>query len=140
MNTSTTSSWQTIAILVARLVFAAVFTMATVFKFLDINATAAYIASAGFPLSLLLAWVAAFFELALVVCFLTGAYFTGAAMLAGVGVVLLAFAFDAPSNCQGNRIECGALIDHFVFMPGLLYAAVYGAGLVLAWARTIIGR
>jgi putative oxidoreductase len=140
MNTSTTSSWQTIAILVARLVFAAVFTMATVFKFLDINATAGYIASAGFPLSLLLAWVAAFFELALVVCFLTGAYFTEAALLAAVYVVFLAFAFHGPSHWQGNQMEFGAFIDHFVFMAGLLYAAVHGPGLVLAWPRTIMGR
>src|SRR5690348_10896447 len=140
MNTSTTSSWQTIAILVARLVFAAVFTMATVLKFLDINATAGYIASAGFPLSPLLAWVAAFFELALVVCFLTGAYFTEAALLAAVYVVFLAFAFHGPSHWQGNQMEFGAFIDHFTFMAGLFFAAVHGPGDKWAMRRGILWR
>jgi putative oxidoreductase len=81
-SNATSSSWQAIAILVGRLIFAAVFIMAAVFKFIDINATAGYIASAGFPLSLPLAWIAAFFEVALIVCFLTGAYFAEASLLA----------------------------------------------------------
>src|SRR6476646_6094547 len=79
---TTWPSWRPIAILVARLIFAAVFLMATVFKFVDMNGTATYIAAAGFPLALPLAWLAAIFELALVICFLTGAFFTDAALLA----------------------------------------------------------
>jgi putative oxidoreductase len=141
MNTDTGSlSWQSIAILVGRLIFAAVFLMAAVFKFLDINATASYIAAAGFPLSLLLAWLAAFFECALVICFLTGAFFTEASLLAAVYVVFLAFAFHGPSHWQGNQAEFGSFIDHFTFMAGLLFAAVHGAGRVLAMDRSLIGR
>lgn len=141
MNTSaTSSSWQTIAILVARLVFAALFIMAAVFKFLDINGTATYIASAGFPFSYALAWIAAFFELGLIICFLTGAYFAEASLLAAVYVVFLAFSFHGPSHWQGNQAEFGSFIDHFTFMAGLLFAAVHGPGRVLAWPKTIIGR
>jgi putative oxidoreductase len=141
MNTDTGSlSWQSIAILVGRLIFAAVFLMAAVFKFLDINATASYIAAAGFPLSLLLAWLAAFFECALVICFLTGAFFTEASLLAAVYVVFLALAFHGPSHWQGNQAEFGSFIDHFTFMAGLLFAAVHGAGRVLAMDRSLIGR
>jgi len=70
------------AVLAGRLIFAAVFIMAVSFKLMDINATAGYIASAGFPLSKLLAWLAALLELALVACFLTGVYFSEAALLA----------------------------------------------------------
>src|SRR5689334_11608310 len=81
---TTWPSWRPIAILVARLIFAAVFLMATVFKFVDMNGTATYIAAAGFPLALPLAWLAAIFELALVLCFLTGAFFTDAALLAAL--------------------------------------------------------
>ena len=45
------AGWPTVAVLAGRLIFAAVFLMAVSFKLMDINATAAYIAAAGFPLS-----------------------------------------------------------------------------------------
>lgn len=67
--------WHVIAVLVARLIFAGLFFMAAFFKFSDMNGTAGYIASAGFPFPLFLAWLAAFFETALALCFLTGALF-----------------------------------------------------------------
>jgi putative oxidoreductase len=125
-------SWQSIAILVGRLIFAAVFLMAAVFKFLDINATATYIAAVGFPFSLLLAWLAALFETALVICFLTGAFFTEASLLAAAYVLFLAFAFHGPSHWTGNQAEFGSFVNHFTFMAGLLFAAVHGAGRILA--------
>ena len=139
-SNATSSSWQAIAILVGRLIFAGVFIMAALFKFLDINATAGYIAQAGFPLSLPLAWIAAFFEVALIVCFLTGAYFAEASLLAAAYVIFLAFAFHGPSHWQGNQAEFGFFVDHFTFMAGLLFAAVHGPGRLLALPRTIIGR
>lgn len=73
----------TVSILLARLIFAAVFAMAATFKFLGMDATATYIAAAGFSMPLTLAWVAAFFEVALLIALLTGAYFSYAAYLAG---------------------------------------------------------
>jgi uncharacterized membrane protein YphA (DoxX/SURF4 family) len=106
--------------------------MAATFKFLDINTTATFIAAAGFPLSLPLAWIAAGFEAVLVLCFLTGAFFTEATLLAAVYVVFLAFAFHGPSHWAGNQYEFGSFIDHFTFMAGLLYAAVHGPGRVPA--------
>jgi putative oxidoreductase len=140
MTTETGSpSWRSIAILIGRLIFAAVFLMATVFKFLDINSTAGYIAAAGFPMSLLLAWLAAIFELALVICFLTGAFFTEASLLAAVYVIFLAFAFHGPSHWTGNQMEFGSFVDHFVFMAGLLFAAVHGPGSIFAMRRSLIG-
>ena len=138
MTTETTSfSWRSIAILIARLIFAAVFLMATVFKFLDMNGTAAYIAAAGFPISLLLAWLAAIFELALVICFLTGAFFTEASLLAAAYVLFLGFAFHGPSHWTGNQAEFGSFVNHFTFMAGLLFAAVHGPGSWLAWRRSL---
>jgi putative oxidoreductase len=138
MTTETTSSsWRSIAILIARLIFAAVFLMATVFKFLDMNGTAAYIAAAGFPISLLLAWLAAIFELALVICFLTGAVFTEASLLAAAYVLFLGFAFHGPSHWTGNQAEFGSFVNHFTFMAGLLFAAVHGPGSWLAWRRSL---
>lgn len=140
MTTETSFSWQSVAILVGRLIFAAIFLLAAVFKFVDINATAGYIASAGFPLSLLLAWLAAIFEIALVICFLTGAFFTEASLLAAVYVIFLAFSFHGPSHWTGNQMEFGSFIDHFTFMAGLLFAAVHGPGRVLALTQSLIGR
>ena len=46
-----TPAWAIAAVLVGRLIFAAIFLMALTFKVMDIDGTAAYIASAGFPAS-----------------------------------------------------------------------------------------
>src|SRR6267143_1335245 len=97
MTTETNGAgWTTAAVLVGRLIFAALFIMAVSFKLMDINATATAIATAGFPVPHVLAWVAAVFELALIVCFLTGAYFSEAALLAAAYVVFLAFGPRGP--------------------------------------------
>ena len=123
---------KTIAILVARLIFAGAFAMATAFKFADMQTTADFIAAAGFPFPLALAWLAAFFEVALVIAFATGAFFTEASLLAAVYVIFLAFAFHGPSRWTASQAEFGFFIDHFTFMAGLLYAAVHGPGEKLA--------
>jgi uncharacterized membrane protein YphA (DoxX/SURF4 family) len=123
----------TAAILVARLIFAAVFLMAVSFKFMGMDATAAFIAAAGFPFPLVLAWLAAIFEVALVVAFLTGAFFSLAAYLAAAYVLFLGFAFHGPSHWTGNQAEFGFFVDHFTFVAGLLFAAVHGPGDTLVW-------
>ncbi len=123
---------KTAAILVARLIFAGVFLMAATFKFTGMDATAQYIASAGFPFPLFLAWVAAIFEVALVVAFLTGAFFREAAVLAAIYVVFLGFTFHGPAHWQANQMEFGFFVDHFTFLAGLLFAAVHGPGDKLA--------
>jgi uncharacterized membrane protein YphA (DoxX/SURF4 family) len=123
---------KTVAILVARLIFAGIFAMAASFKFAGMSDTAGYIAAAGFPFPLLLAWLAAIFETALVLAFLTGAFFSEAALLAGVYVIFLAFAFHGPSRWEGNQVEFGFFVDHFTFLAGLLFAAVHGPGKRLA--------
>lgn len=129
------AGWATAAILAGRLIFALVFIMAVSFKLMDITGTAGYIASAGFPLPNLLAWLAALFELALIACFLTGAYFSEAALLAAAYVLFLAFAFHGPSHWAGNQAEFGFFVDHFTFIAGLFFAAVHGPGRVLAMNR-----
>jgi putative oxidoreductase len=128
---------KTAAILVARLIFAGIFIMAATFKFTGMEATAGYIASAGFPFPLFLAWVAAFFEVALAAAFLTGAFFSEAALLAAAYVLFLAFAFHGPSHWN-NQMEIGAFIDHFTFIAGLLFAAVHGPGERLAMRSSMI--
>jgi len=136
---SSTPLWSSIVVLVGRLVFAGLFAMAAFFKFADIDATAAYIAAAGFPFPLLLAWVAAIFEVLLIVGFVTGAYFSEVSLLAAAYVIFLAFAFHGPAHWEGNQTEFGFFVDHFSFMAGLLFAAAHGPG---RWAvrHGIIGR
>ena len=125
---------KTIALLTARLIFAGVFLMACGFKFAGMDATAGYIATAGFPAPLLLAWLAAFFELGLALAFLTGALFSEAALAAAAYVIFLAFAFHGPSHWETNQAEFGFFVDHFSFFAGLLFAAVHGPGKVaLGW-------
>lgn len=131
---------RTAAILIARLIFAGVFAMAAAFKFAGMVNTAAYIAAAGFPVPLLLAWLAAIFEVALVLAFLSGAFFSEAALLAAGYVIFLALSFHGPSHWQANQAEFGFFVDHFTFLAGLLYAAVHGPGDVLAVRQSLIRR
>ena len=88
----------------------------------------------------LLAWLAAFFELVLIAGFLTGAYFSETALLAAVYVLFLGFAFHGPSHWTGNQTEFGFFVDHFTFIAGLLFAAAYGPGQILAMNRGWIAR
>ncbi len=135
---SNKAGWATAVVLIGRLIFAAVFIMAVGFKLSDINATATYIAAVGFPAPTLLAWLAAIFELVLVACFLTGAYFSEAALAAAAYVIFLAFAFHGPSHWKANQDEFGFFIDHFTFLAGLFFAAAYGPGSVLALKRSLL--
>ena len=126
--------WARTAILIGRIIFTAVFTMAMVFKFAGMDATAKYIAAAGIPAAYPLAWVAAFFELALVLCFLTGAFFREASLAAAAYVLFLACVFHGPAHWSGNQDQFGFFVDHINFIAGLLFAAVLGPGDV--WALT----
>lgn len=131
---------RTVAILVARLIFAGIFAMAASFKLAGMAITAAYIAAAGFPFPLLLAWLAAIFEIGLVLAFLSGAYFSEAALLACVYVIFLAFAFHGPSRWQASQDEFGFFVDHFAFLAGLLFAAVHGPGERLAMRKGFLWK
>ncbi|GAA4110004.1 DoxX family protein [Aminobacter aganoensis] len=131
---------RTVAILLARLIFAGAFAMAAVFKFAGMEQTAVYIAAAGFPFPLFLAWLAAIFEVGLVAAFLTGAFFSEAALLAGAYVIFLAFAFHGPALWQANQAEFGFFVDHFTFLAGLLFAAVHGPGEKLAMRQGLIWK
>lgn len=131
---------KTTAILIARLIFGGVLIMAASFKFVGMEATAGYIESAGFPFPLFLAWIAAFFEVALALALLTGAFFSEAALLTAAYVLFLAFAFHGPSHWDGNQTEFGFFVDHFTFIAGLLFAAVHGPGDTLVVRRGAIRK
>jgi putative oxidoreductase len=130
---------KTIGILIARLIFAGVFAMAAGFKFAGMSATAAFIAAAGFPASIVLAWLAALLETALTIAFLTGAFFREAACVAAAYVLFLAFAFHGPSHWTSNQSEFGFFVDHFTFIAGLFFAAAHGPGQTLVLRRAKAG-
>ena len=137
---SNQAGWKTAAILIGRLIFSAVFIMAVSFKLMSISTTASFIAAAGFPLPTLLAWLAAVLELTLIACFVTGAYFSEAALVAAAYVLFLAFSFHGPSHWAKNQDEFGFFVDHFTFIAGCLFAASYGPGRVLAMKRGWINK
>jgi putative oxidoreductase len=120
--------WANAATITARVIFAGVFAMAMSFKFMDINMTAAAIGSIGLPFALPLAWIAAVFELGLVLAFLTGAFFREAAIAAAAYVLYLAFSFHGPASWGASQTEFGFFVNHFSFIAGLLFAAVHGPG------------
>src|SRR3954451_13262068 len=128
---------KTTAILAGRLIFAGVFLMSALLKFslMGIPATAQEIAGAGFPIATVLAWVAAFFEVALAIGFLTGLYFSEVAVVAAAYVLFLAFSFHGPGKFASNPMEFGFFVDHFTFIAGLLFAAVHGPGKLLVLNR-----
>lgn len=132
METQTQAGWATAAVLIGRLIFVGVFLMAVSFKFMGMQSTASYIAAAGFPMPLVLAWCAAILEVALVIAFLSGAYFREAALVAGVYVIFLGIVFHGPSHWGKNQDEFGFFVDHFTFLAGLLFAAAQGPGPVLS--------
>jgi putative oxidoreductase len=117
-------------ILVGRFVFGAIFLLAFVLTLSDMSGTALYIASAGFPAPLLLAWVAAIFELVLALAFFTGAYFSPASLVASVYILFLGIVFHGPGRWS-NQLEFGLFLNHFSFFAGLLFAAVHGPGTTL---------
>jgi uncharacterized membrane protein YphA (DoxX/SURF4 family) len=131
---------KTAAILIARLIFALDFAMAAFFKFVafGLDATAGQIAAAGFPMSHLLAWVAAFFEVALAIGFLTGLFFREVAIVSIAYVLFLGFSFHGPDHWRSNPMEFGLFVTHFIFVAGLLFAAVHGPGDTLVLRRRTV--
>jgi len=131
-----TSGWKTGALLLARFIMAALFAMALAGKVVMSGMMADEIAKAGFPLPMLLNWLAALFELGLVLAFLTGAFFREANILGAVYVVFLAFAFHFVSHwTDAEGLNFGAFVSHFPMAAGMLFAAVHGPGTVLVWKK-----
>jgi uncharacterized membrane protein YphA (DoxX/SURF4 family) len=120
--------WQRGGVLIARLIIAAIFAMACFFKFKDMGGTAGDIEAAGFPMGLPIAWIAAIFEVLLVIAFLTGILMREAALLAAIYVLFLGFAFHGPNTWEANQMEFGFFVDHFTFAAGLLYMTAFGPG------------
>ena len=130
--------WANAIVLLARCALALVFLMAFASKAMMFGMTAATIAAAGFPAASLLAFLAALFELGLVLALVTGAFFSELLLLGAIYVLFLAFAFHGPSHwTDAKNLELGAFVSHFPFAAGMLFAAVSGPGRLLALRRQL---
>ena len=130
------AGWKVAALLLARLIMAALFAMGLAGKVFMSGMMADAIAKAGFPLPMLLNLLAALFELGMVLAFLTGAFFREANILGAIYVVFLAFAFHFVSHwTDAEGLNFGAFVSHFPMAAGMLFAAVHGPGqkLTLKW-------
>jgi putative oxidoreductase len=124
--------WKTAALLLARFIMAALFAMGLAGKAFMSGMMVTEIANAGFPFPMLLNWLAALFELGMVLAFLTGAFFREANILGAIYVVFLAFAFHFVSHwTDAEGLNFGAFVSHFPMAAGMLFAAVHGPGRVL---------
>ena len=133
------TGWKTAALLIARFTMAALFAMGLAGKVFMSGMMADAIAKAGFPFPMLLNWLAALFELGLVLAFLTGAFFREANILGAIYVVFLAFAFHFVSHwTDAEGLNFGAFVSHFPMAAGMLFAAVNGPGQVLTLKRSFI--
>jgi uncharacterized membrane protein YphA (DoxX/SURF4 family) len=126
---------QSIALLGARLIFGGLFLFAASMKLSGITETAGSIASIGFPAPTFFAWVAAFFEIALGLSFITGALFVEGAVLAAAYVAFLTVAFHGPARWHDSPMEFGLFLNHLAFIAGLIFAAVHGPG-----SQFVVGR
>ena len=131
--------WKTAALLIARFTMAALFAMGVAGKVFASGMMADAIAKAGFPFPMVLNWLAALFELGLVLAYLTGAYFREANILGAIYLVFLAFAFHFVSHwTDAEGLNFGAFVSHFPMAAGMLFAAVNGPGRALTLKRGFI--
>ena len=121
---------QSQAMLIARILLAAVFLTAGVRKLLGVAASAGYLAKLGFPMPEVMVWVAIVIEIGGAVLLITGWHARRAAWLLILFVAIATamahrfWEFDAAQyNNQLNHFLKNAAIN-----GGLLYVAMLGAG------------
>jgi uncharacterized membrane protein YphA (DoxX/SURF4 family) len=119
--------WDTHALLVARVLMGALFIISGIQKFQNIDGTAGYIGSVGLPAAVLLAWLAAIFEVVLGAAIVLGEYFRAAALLLAVFVLILAIIFHGPSS-WGQAMQQTMFLKDLAIAAGLLFMAAHGEG------------
>lgn len=130
-----------IALLVSRILLAAIFIPAGVMKFGDIGGTAGYISSVGLPAGTLLAWLTAIFETVAGIAILIGFQTRLAAVLLALFCVFTGLYFhsgaivmpDFPeaANNMLTGMNQGMMYKNLAMAGGFLALFVAGAG---AWS------
>ncbi len=120
--------WTTHALLVGRVLMAALFILAGVGKFQAIDQTAGYIASMGIPMAILFAWLAATLEVAAGLALIVGKYFKEAAIALAVFTFIISFIFHSPSGWSEDTMQRMMFMKNMAIVGGLLFMAAHGAG------------
>jgi len=118
------SFWKTHALLIARVLMGGMFLMAGVSKLQGIDATAAFIASAGIGAPVFFAWFAAIFETVLGLYIIVGRCFRRSAILLALFTVVISFIFHSPSDPAQQLM----FTKNMAIVAGLLFMAAHGAG------------
>ena len=111
--------------LFGRFLMGGLFLWAGIHKALDLAMTAGYIESVGLPLPLVLAVVAAVFEIVAGLALILGFYTRHAALLLALYVLLLNALFHMNWS---DQMQLGFFISNMALIGGLLYVSTFGAG------------
>jgi putative oxidoreductase len=121
--------WNTHALLIARIVFGGYFIYSGITKVTGgIDGTAGYIASAGLPASMLLAWVAVVIEIGCGALIVLGKYFKEATLVLAAFVVIITFIFHSPNSWDPQNMQQLMFFKNMCMAAGLLFMAAHGAG------------
>lgn len=121
---------QSQAMLIARILLAAVFLTAGVRKLLGVAASAGYLAKLGFPMPEVMVWVAIVIEIGGAVLLITGWHARRAAWLLILFVAIataMAHRFWEFDAAQYNN-QLNHFLKNAAIIGGLLYVAMLGAG------------
>lgn len=120
--------WNTHALLLARILMGGLFLLSGIQKFMSIDGTAGYIANAGLPAALGLAWIAAIIEVACGAAIIVGRYFKEAALVLAAFTVILSFPFHGPATWAPDNMQQVMFMKNMAIVAGLLFMAAHGAG------------
>ncbi len=112
-------------LLVARVLLAAIFVWSGLGKFGNIGGLAGYIGSAGLPAPMLLAWLAAIFEVVGGIALLAGFQTRNVAFAMAAFCVFTGLVFHFDTGDRGQMIN---LMKNLSMAGGFLALAVTGAG------------
>ena len=114
-----------IALLIGRILLAAMFIMAGLMKFGGIAGTAGYIASKGLPAPTILAWLTSIFEVAAGVAILVGFQTKLASYALAAFCILAGFIFHFD---PADQVQFTMFLKNITIAGGFLALSVAGAG------------
>lgn len=121
---------QSQALLIGRILLAAIFLIAGIRKLMGVAATAAYFAKLGFPIPEVMAWVAIVVEIGGAALLIAGWHARRAAWLLMLFVAIataMAHRFWEFDAAQYNN-QMNHFLKNLAIIGGLLYVAMLGAG------------
>lgn len=119
------SFFKSYGVLLARILLGGFFVLAGINKLTSAESTASYMASAGFPESVALAYLVGLFEVLAGAAIIFGKYMAEAALLLAVFVLVISFPFHGPSLWEENAMQQTLFTKNMAILAGLLYMIAY---------------